>query len=424
MNPPLPDRPQAWSLAKLIGFRFGLIYLVLYGVPGVIVEIPLLGPLAEAYEAVWLRVVTLVGSVLGADVPVPQASGSGDQLASYLEIVALVLVAGLGTIVWSLADRKRAAYPRLAELLHIYLRYLLAFTMFMYGSVKVLKSQFPAPTPTRLLTPIGQTSPMGLMWTFMGYSTTYTFFAGLAEIAGGALLLFRRTTALGALVLVGVLGNVVVLNYSYDVPVKLYSTHLLLIAGILLAPHARRMVDFLILNRATHPAELGAPPFASRWRRPLLIGKALVVAAMVLLVGKISIDSYRNHGDGAARIAHHGAYQVLALERNGAPVAPGDPTAWRQVAIGNIAFSILSADDTMRRFNVTYLADRQSFHLQDRLDPTAGGELAVSPGPQGIVLTGELLGERISVRLRRMAESEFVLLDRGFNWVSEAPYNR
>jgi hypothetical protein len=40
---------------------------------------------------------------------------------------------------------------------------------------------------------------MGILWTFMAASTGYTIFAGLAEAVAGLLLLFRRTSTLGAL---------------------------------------------------------------------------------------------------------------------------------------------------------------------------------------------------------------------------------
>ena len=39
-----------------------------------------------------------------------------------------------------------------------------------------------------------------------------------------------------------VMTNVVILNFCYDVPVKLYSSELLLMAVLLFAPHARRVI--------------------------------------------------------------------------------------------------------------------------------------------------------------------------------------
>lgn len=57
---------------------------------------------------------------------------------------------------------------------------------------------------------------MGLLWNFIGASAAYTIFTGVAEVLGGLLLVARRTALLGALVCIGVMSNVVLLNFSYD----------------------------------------------------------------------------------------------------------------------------------------------------------------------------------------------------------------
>lgn len=425
VTPPDPDRPEPWSLARLLGFRFAFIYFVLYGVPGVMADLPGISWLGEKYLALWNPLVAAVGDLLfGLDVPDRVPNGSGDQLAFYVEIACLVVVAGIGTIVWSIADRRRLAYPALAEWLRIYLRYLLAFTMLLYGLVKVFKSQFPEPSPGRLLVPIGQTSPMGLFWTFMGQSTAYTVFAGLAEVVGGLLLLVRRTTPLGALMLIGVLGHVVVLNFSYDVPVKLFSTHLLLIAAFLLAPDARRMIDFLVLNRPTRPAALGAPPVPDRWRRPLAIVKWVVVSAIVLYPGWIALDGYRTYGDGAEKIPLHGAYRVEAMETDGVAPAPGDPAAWRQVAMSKMGFLVVAGDGSITRYLATWELERGAVDLVDRADPTRTGRLTARAAGAELHVEGVLAGRAVSLRARRMEDSDFLLRGRGFHWVSDAPFNR
>jgi hypothetical protein len=84
-------------------------------------------------------------------------------------------------------------------------------------------------------------------------------------VTGGLLLLFRRTTSLGAMVSCAVTANVVALNFCYDVPVKLYSINILLMAVFLLAPDLRRLFAVLVLNCATTPADLIGPRFSRRW---------------------------------------------------------------------------------------------------------------------------------------------------------------
>ena len=163
----------------------------------------------------------------------------------------MLAISFIGAAAWMLFDRRE--HPRLREALRTYVRFALAASMIFYGAIKVIPSQFPPPTLERLVQTYGSSSPMGLLWTFMGTSPAYTIFTGAMELLGGLLLTARRTMLLGALVTVGVLSNVVALNVFYDVPVKLYSANLLAMAIYLAVPDLRRLFDFFVLRRAIEP---------------------------------------------------------------------------------------------------------------------------------------------------------------------------
>jgi UPF0716 family protein affecting phage T7 exclusion len=93
-----------------------------------------------------------------------------------------------------------------------------------------------------------------LLWVSIGGSPGYEIFAGCAEVAAGVLLLFPRTTMLGALLAVADMTEVWTLNMTYDVPVKLFSFHLLLLALVILAPESQRLIDFALRNRTVEPS--------------------------------------------------------------------------------------------------------------------------------------------------------------------------
>src|SRR5215471_16070809 len=160
-----------------------------------------------------------------------------------------LIVASLATIAWSVIDRRRLQYARLHAGLRVYLRYLLAAVALSYGAAKVIPAQFPPPSLIALVTPLGEFTRMRLLWHFMGTSTAYEVFCGLIEVFGGVLLLSRRTTTLGALVLAGGLTNVAVLNFGYDVGVRLNATIYVFMALVLLAPEARRLANLFFLNQ-------------------------------------------------------------------------------------------------------------------------------------------------------------------------------
>src|SRR5262249_35551125 len=151
---------------------------------------------------------------------------------------------------WSLLDRKRPNYVRAFAWLRVSVCIYLAAQMVVYGACKVIPNQFGHPAPEVLTTMVGDLDRMTLLWTFMGASPAYTIFVGAAELLGGLLLTCRRTRLLGALVCIGVMANVVMLNFSYDVCVKLHSSHLLGMAFFVAAADLRRLVDFFVLGRS------------------------------------------------------------------------------------------------------------------------------------------------------------------------------
>ena len=245
-----PVRP-AWSSVRKFGFRFAAVYFLLYLLPFPIGSLPIPGNPAQYWGKLenWLAGWTET-TIFGLEKPLPIVPlGSGDTMAQWAVFVAWLLVATIAAVVWTLADRRRREYERLEQWVRTYVRFGLAVIMFSYGFAKIIPTQMPAPQLERLVQPWGEFSPMGVLWSFMGYSAVYQTFTGFGEAIGGFLLLFRRTTTLGALLLCGVLANVVLLNYTFDVPAKLYSTHLLAMAVFLAAPDAKRLFGMLVLNR-------------------------------------------------------------------------------------------------------------------------------------------------------------------------------
>ncbi|MAP54546.1 MAG: hypothetical protein CL605_06540 [Altibacter sp.] len=89
-----------------------------------------------------------------------------------------------------------------------------------YGVGKILGGQFyrkgnipEAIAQTKLLDVTG----FDLAWTFFGYSEAYVFFIGVSQIIGSVLLLFNRTKLLGALVLVPVLLNIIMVDLTFQI---------------------------------------------------------------------------------------------------------------------------------------------------------------------------------------------------------------
>lgn len=429
-----PQTPVRWSLPLRIVYRFLCPYFILYMLPDQ-GHFSLLGPLpfsstfSKPYIQMWRALVPWVAihvfHLSGPAVVYPAVNGSGDSTLDYVQHFCYLVIAAVAAVVWSVLDRKRPNYRTLHAWMHVAVRYALSFTMFGYGLAKVIPTQFGPPSLGRLIEPLGDFSPMGLLWTFVGYSTAYTIFSGAAEVLGGALLLFRRTATLGAMVSAAVLTNVVALNFCYDVPVKLYSTNLLLMAGFLMAADLRRILNFLVLNRVAPPADLSRARFPKRWMR------IAAVAFQILFVGYFLYED----GSGGWRYYStarlhpklaplYGLYDVEGFSRNGQEVAPllTDQTRWKRVILQTPTnASVRMMNDSARAFAADYDTLNHRLTLIAQTPDKKKSVFQYSqPDPNHVTLEGDGL----TLRLRKVDTSKYLLMSRGFNWINERPFNR
>src|SRR4051812_6118716 len=249
---PRADRPakmDAWTPLERFAFRFVFVYFAKFWAESLL-DVGN-GPRALLKVLVEPPVRWVAPKLFHLNGPPPFG---GPHWALAQQIVALGVAAIVATV-WSLAAR-RLEYRRLRGWLFIGMRYYVAVTMLVYGGFKIVDSQFPPLALEQVARPLGSLAPMGLLWAFMGYSSIYASFTGLGEAAGAFLLFFRQTTTAGALILIAVLSNVALLNYTFDVPVKYLSSVLLFGAIVLAAADAKRLIAVLVLNQVTTPADV------------------------------------------------------------------------------------------------------------------------------------------------------------------------
>lgn len=421
-----------WSPALRVLFRFVFSYLVLYNFPFPLYYIPYAGRIASPYEALWPALVPWVGTHLFHVDASTLPNGSGDTTYNYVQVFCFLVIASIVAVVWTILDRKRAHYARLHEGLRIYVGFALGAAMLSYGASKVIQAQFPEPPLDRLLQPMGDASPMGLVWTFMGASAAYNVFAGAAEMIAGLLLTARRTTLLGALVSLGVLTNVVALNFFYDVPVKLYSSHLLAMAIFLIVPDLRRLVDLLVLHRGVEPVAI--PPLVRRlWlRRGALVLRTLSVVAYTAFLLHTTYEDNRTYFQQESKAPLHGIWNVdeMGIDGQVRPPLVTDRERWRRVIFhspGTMAIQLMS--DSRVRY-VLHLDNRNDLNegvmtLGKRDDAKWKTTFSYAQPKSGLLtLEGTLDGRKIRARLHLEKPPQFLLTTRGFHWINERPFNR
>jgi uncharacterized membrane protein YphA (DoxX/SURF4 family) len=279
---PRPRREASWSPATRVAFRFSVLYFGLYVLMtqmlAGMLPIPKFRVPVLAEKPPMRNLVIWVGNHLLGVKPTVHPTGSGDTLFDWTYAVTGLLLAALGTVVWSLSARRTTSYPRLSKWFRLFLRVALGTTMFSYGFAKVFPLQMPTVFLSRLLEPYGDFSPMGVIWYSIGAAPGYERFIGSAEVLGGLLLLLPRTTLIGALVTFGVTFGVFMVNMTYDVPVKLFAFHLVLMSIFLIAPDARRLVDWFVLNRPVEPAPAPRYGPSARSHRGWIIAQLVFTA--------------------------------------------------------------------------------------------------------------------------------------------------
>ena len=131
-------------------------------------------------------------------------------------VVAVALLALIGGLVYAWhwhQQERQAPFPssKRHAWLQAIIRYWLAFSISTYGFAKLLKTQFDTPT-YRLDMPLGELNDMALTWYYFGHSYALATSIALVQLGGSSLLLFRRTTLLGVMLLLPVMTNIVLIN--------------------------------------------------------------------------------------------------------------------------------------------------------------------------------------------------------------------
>ena len=426
-----------WPLAARVAFRFACVYFVVSFFSAILQIVPLLGMVGAWHdEAVKPFYVWIGRAVFGVEITV-FPNGSGDTTYNWVLFASHLAFALVATAVWSVVDPRRPSYPWLKDGLWIAMRFTLASAMFGYGINKIFGLQFPEPGMQRLLQDYGDSSPMGLMWTFMGASLPYTMFAGWMEAIGGLLLCFRRTQLVGALWTAGVMANVFVLNMCYDIPVKIYSFHLLVTALVIAAPDVPRLVRMFLLNRPVPRADLRGPWTNRALRRTAFGVKLAWVLLTVPMVAWQMSEMRFVYGPRAPKGDLDGTWEVAEFRRDGVELAPVatdglrwryltliDRPEWKQAIVTHMKgvngrWAMESKDGVLELREMTVAAGDDA-----GVAPLAGTLAVVREGEKGLRVTGELEGARIEAVCTRRDPTDSLLMNRGFHWVNEYPFNR
>ena len=330
-------------------------------------------------------------------------------------------------VAWALADRKRKSYTQLMYWLRIFVRYYLAFVLFTYGFVKIIKLQFPFPNLGRLTETYGDSSPMALAWTFVGYSKGYNIFIGCAEVLGGVLLFFKRTTLLGALISLTVMMNVAAMNFAYDIPVKIFSVNLVMMSAWVAWYDLERIINFFFLNKPVTPAIL-VMPVKRKWKK-ILQTSLKIIAILFALYSTLwsAIDTMHKYGDAAPKPLLYGIYNVETFVRKNDTIAPliTDTTRWKRMIVEFGYAKISTMPDSVQWYQLNVDTTKKTAQLISAKDSAQKYAFNYrQPDKEHLTFTGTIKNDSVIIYMNRFDEKNFKLVNRGYHWINEYPYNR
>jgi hypothetical protein len=426
---PLTLSSGTWNVAQRTAFRFFFNFLLLYiAINPIAVLSEWTLPLYKMYiEPVQLLATWTGQHVLHLQQQVNiEGNGSGDKTYDYITLLIIAVLSVTGTIIWSAADSGRKSYNRLLYWLSVMVRFYLALIMLSYGLVKVFKLQFPYPDVNRLKETFGEASPMGLAWTFLGYSKGYNYFMGFAELSGGMLLFFRRTAALGAVITLGVAANIMAVNYCFDVPVKLLSTMLVVMSAFLIAGDLRRFVNFFILNKTVYPVDLSEHKFKIRWQNVTAVTLKYVFIAYMIFSNVTEVYSaFETYNKSNA--ACYGEYTVQSegSVNNNSEVIPNDTRYWKKLTITPETFTIEFINGMTSTYSCNADQSAKQLILSEGNAVKPSYTLIYNqPQDDILILKGKFINSAIDLKLSKINFQNSELMGRGYHWINEYPYNR
>lgn len=408
-NPDEISAPE-WTGKQKLAFRLfftiggGILILSVYGNFGLSM---LMAPLLQALANLGSFVTRGEGVYLNVN-------GGADSLAEWCFHLGWILVALLITTIWTALDRRRPNYRSLAALLLVFARFGLAVSMLLYGLAKLIPTQMAyMMLPGYQIQMVGDVSLMNTLWGFMGASDPYSVAAGLVEFVAGVLLLWNRTWLLGALIAIGAMGQVFLLNLFYDVPVKLVSGALFFIAVAITSPYWRGLAQMVFQRGTPEPVALW-PALGSgrRWlRRTGTVAKFTIAGVVVALVATFSVVTFcdiRHRESDIDGVWRATSFTVDGIE---ATLQQTSPAPWTNVAIADRVDDYTSFVTQVPAGYVTvYLFEIHDDRLEIKRhesDPPIVLHFRLD-GPDRLMLTGMVDGKHIvgDYQRRHMQRSE------------------
>ncbi|MGO4921556.1 DoxX family protein [Maribacter spongiicola] len=411
---------------KLI-LRFVFLYFLLYIYPYGFEYTKEIDPNNFSF---WKGVTTWFGKVfLGWEYNPNMLLNGFDSKYDFTRFLLIAVISIIGATIWVFIDSKikKEYNNKLKILLQTILRYHIGLTLILYGLSKVFLLQFGTMDIDTLETPIGELNGMNFVWAFMSYSKFYGITAGLIEVIGGLLLLFRRTTSLGAFLLLIAMTNVVLMDIGYDVIVKMFAIHLLLMIVFLMWDDLKRLYDFFLRNKPSTAATY-LPLFEGRKGKNTrnIIKGTLLLYVFISFSFDMTERIKQQHSNHYKNFTSSHEIELFVKNGDTIPKSKINGNRWNKIRINDLSYlpetlMILNEDNITQRYKFTVDTLTKKLHLTDFYgeDKTQHKLTYKALENKVYIYEGIFKGDSLRMRTRAKSISDYRLTRNGIRWIRD-----
>jgi hypothetical protein len=332
-----------------------------------------------------------------------------DSKGLYVHILSLIVVSALISFIWTRFQKEENQIRN--YYFTVFVSYYLGLQLIIYGFNKVFLLQFPSPTANILYTNLGAVSKDLLFWTSMGISPLYNYFMGGIELLAAGLLLYFRTRLLGAILSMGIFLNVVFINFSFDISVKVYSLFLLFCSLYLVIPYLKVLHRFFIQQEQV-TIEYRKPNLDSlKHNRLVLVLKVIIISFFFFIGLKPYFDSFSTHDKTIGAIGFLEAYKVIDFKVNGSVLNPSE-RVWKRVFLHPRSYLIIeNSQEEFYDYQIVFSSNSKQMIINNKT------VLNYQFQPNGnLKLIGIWNKEALVVTLEPITHKDLPLLQDQFHW--------
>jgi hypothetical protein len=140
------------------------------------------------------------------------------------------------------------------------------------------------------------------------------------------------------------------------------------------------------------------------------------------------IQRWNSFGGGRPKSPLYGIWNVEQMSVDGQVHPPllTDQSRWRRVVFDFTTFmSFQRPDDTFQGYPSTISDQDKTLTLTKPTDKNWKASFTFTrPAPDQLTLEGSMDGHKIQMQLKLLDRDKFTLVNRGFHWINEYPFQR